>query len=57
MVYDLGAATSTCPLLEIGDGVIEVLATAGNNRLGATTSTSASWTGSPRSSAAPRASI
>ena len=34
MVYDLGGGTFYVSILEIGDGVIEVLATAGNNRLG-----------------------
>ncbi len=34
MVYDLGGGTFDVSIIDIGDGVIEVLATAGNNRLG-----------------------
>ena len=34
LVFDLGGGTFDVSLLELGDGVFEVLATAGNNRLG-----------------------
>ncbi|MDR2899766.1 MAG: Hsp70 family protein, partial [Clostridiales bacterium] len=34
MVYDLGGGTFDVSIIDIGDGVIEVLATSGNNNLG-----------------------
>ncbi|MCL2701995.1 MAG: molecular chaperone DnaK [Defluviitaleaceae bacterium] len=34
MVYDLGGGTFDVSIIDIGDGVIEVMATAGNNKLG-----------------------
>ena len=34
LVFDLGGGTFDVPILEIGDGVVEVLSTSGNNHLG-----------------------
>lgn len=34
MIYDLGGGTFDVSILDIGDGVFEVLATSGNNHLG-----------------------
>ena len=46
MVYDLGGGTFDVSIIEMGDGVQEVLATAGNNRLGGDDfDQNASWTG------------
>ena len=44
MVYDLGGGTFDVSIIEIGDGVIEVLATAGDNKLGGDDFDNASYT-------------
>ena len=55
LVFDLGGGTFDVSILEIGDNVIEVLATNGNNRLAATTSTAVSSTGWPANLKSPKA--
>ena len=45
-MYDLGGGTFDITILQIGDGVFEVLATNGTPSLEAMTSTCGSWTGS-----------
>ena len=49
LVFDLGGGTFDVSVLELGDDVVEVKATSGNNRLGATISTSGSSIISPKS--------
>ena len=50
LVFDLGGGTFDVSLLEIGDGVVEVRATSGDNNSAVTTGISASSTGWWRSS-------
>ncbi|GAB3887830.1 hypothetical protein GCM10029964_054460 [Kibdelosporangium lantanae] len=50
LVFDLGGGTFDVSVLDVGDSVVEVRATAGDTHLGATTSTDAWWTTSPTSS-------
>lgn len=45
LVYDLGGGTFDVSILELGDGVFQVLSTNGDTHLGGTTSTKRSWTG------------
>jgi hypothetical protein len=47
-VYDFGGGTFDISVLEVGEGVVEVKATNGDTTWAATTSTSASWSGSSR---------
>jgi len=60
LVYDLGGGTFDVSVVQIEEGVVEVLSSHGDTRLGATTSTSCSSTGSamisPRSTASISAS-
>jgi molecular chaperone DnaK len=50
LVFDLGGGTFDVSVLDVGDGVVEVRATAGDTHLGGTTSTGGSSTTWPRSS-------
>ena len=56
LVFDLGGGTFDVSILTVGEGVVEVMATAGDTHLGATTSTVGSSTTSPMSSRSPMAS-